>query len=132
MSFFEDTLLAVKSAAGTVCKKTGRVVDMSKLRLTAAEITKEIDSRYEALGRLVYDSRKAGTDIDGLIEECTRSIDALYTRLDEVNNRIARMKDKKYCETCGAIIDKNALFCSRCGSRINLHNENTSAAGETE
>ena len=123
MTFFEDALLAAKNAAGTVYEKTGRVVDISKLRLSAAEITKEIERRYEALGRLVYDSQKEGTDISGLIEECARSIDALYTRLDEVNSRIAKLKDKKYCGVCGAIIERNALYCSRCGSRVEVKPE---------
>ena len=136
MTFFEDALLAAKNAAGTVYEKTGRVVDISKLRLSAAEITKEIERRYEALGRLVYDSQKEGTDISGLIEECARSIDALYTRLDEVNGRIAKLKDKKYCSVCGAIIERNALYCSRCGSRVEVKPEaseqaQTAAPSET-
>lgn len=119
MSFFEDALLTAKNAAGVVCEKTGRAVDISKLRLSAAEITKEIERRYEALGRLVYDSNKAGTDIGGLMEECVRSIDALYNRLDDVNGRIAKLKDKKYCAACGAVLDRSAVYCARCGSRVN-------------
>lgn len=132
MSFFEDALLAAKSAAEVVCKKTSRAADITKLKLSAAEIAKEIDKRYEALGRLVYDSQKAGTDIAGLVEECSRSIDALYDRLNEVNNRIAALKDKKYCETCGAVIEKSALYCARCGCRIDPRAETSTAAGEAE
>lgn len=118
MSFFEDAVIGAKAVTVTVGEKASKFVDISKLRLSAAELSKEISRRYEALGRAIYDAKKADEDINGLVEECVSGIDTLYTRLDHVNMKIARIKEKKYCTSCGALIDEKALFCSRCGSRI--------------
>lgn len=118
MGKFEDAVINAKSVVTTVSKKAGKMVDVSKLRLSAAELNKEIDKRFEALGRVVYDSRKDGTDIDGLVAECEKSIDALYERLDAVNEKIAHIKEKRYCDGCGAVIDRASIYCSRCGRRV--------------
>ena len=118
MSLLDDILGSVREVTDNVVERTGKLVDVSKLKLTSAEISKEITRRYEALGRLIYDSSKEGTDIAGLTEECVKSIDALYNRLDDVNSRIAKLKDKRYCASCGAVLDRSALYCARCGSRV--------------
>lgn len=118
MSILDETFNSFRELTDTVIEKTGKLMDVSRLKLTSAEISKEITKRYEALGRVVYDSQKAGTDIDGLVKECVRSIDALYGRLDDVNARVANLRDKKYCGACGAVVEKNALYCTRCGGRV--------------
>ena len=118
MSFFEDAFIGAKEIGSAVSKKTGQLVDTAKLRMTAADINNEINKRYEALGKAVYEARKSGTDIDGIIGECVVSIDALNDRLDEVNDRLAGMKNRTCCTSCGASIDTQALYCSRCGAKI--------------
>jgi len=118
MSFFEDAIIGAKEIGSAVSKKTGQIVDTAKLRMSAAEINNEIAKRYEALGKAVYEAKKTGVSIDGIIDECIVSIDALNDRLDEVNDRIAGMKNKVSCTCCGAAMDPQALYCSRCGARI--------------
>lgn len=118
MGILEDVILGAKSAATTVGHKAGEIVDVSRLRLTAAEINKEIAKRYEALGRVVYDSRKDNTNIESLVSECVRSIDALYSRLDAVNARIAQLRNQRTCPTCNSVNDNSAVYCNRCGARI--------------
>ncbi len=43
-----------------VGKKTGELVDTSKLKLQAVDLNSDIKRNYEALGRAVYESRKQG------------------------------------------------------------------------
>ncbi len=139
MSIFEDAILGARDLGSAVSKKTGKLVDSAKLRVSAAEINNEIKKRYEALGKAVYRARKSGTSINGIIDECVAGIDALNDRLDEVNGRIAGMQNKVCCTSCGATMDPKALYCSRCGARIEprkrtVHNaqpEPESAAQET-
>ena len=118
MSLLDDILGSVREVTDNVVERTGKLVDVSKLKLTSAEISKEITRRYEALGRLVYDSRKSDTEISGLVDECVRSIDALYGRMDDVNSRVAKLRDKQYCATCGATVERGAIYCARCGCRV--------------
>ncbi|MDR1001899.1 MAG: hypothetical protein LBL82_01320 [Oscillospiraceae bacterium] len=118
MGIFEDVVLNAKTAANTVGKKAGEIIDISKLRLSAGEINGEIGKRYEALGRVVYDSKKDGTNIDALAAECVKSIDALYERLDIVNAKLAKLRHKYQCGSCGASNEIDSVYCNRCGKRL--------------
>lgn len=130
MGIFEDVVLGAKSAATTVGKKAGELVDISKLRFSASEINSEINKRFEAMGRVIYDSKKDGTNVDGLVTECVRSIDALYERLDDVNASLARLRRKNTCRSCGAINETEAVYCSRCGQRMQQSSEKQEGSEE--
>ncbi len=55
MSIFDDVVINAKSAAEAVGRKAGQLVDVSKLRIGAAEVNAELTKRYETLGQYVYD-----------------------------------------------------------------------------
>ena len=62
MGLFENIVSNAKQAANVVGKKTGELVDTSKLKLQAVDLNSDIKRNYEALGRAVYESRKQGID----------------------------------------------------------------------
>lgn len=123
MGVFEDVVLNARSAASNVGKKAERLVDISKLRVNAAELNGDISKKYEALGRLVYDSVKAGATPEGLVEEYVESIDVLYLKLDEVNEKIDVLSKKSVCPICGAKNAEGALFCSHCGTKLKYNEQ---------
>ena len=45
MGLFEDVVVNARSAANVVGKKAGQLVDISKLRLSAADVEREISAR---------------------------------------------------------------------------------------
>ena len=51
MGIFEDVLLNARSAVDTVGKRASKVIDMSKLTLSAADIKSKLSKKYEILGR---------------------------------------------------------------------------------
>ena len=53
MGLFEDVVVNAKEAVNAVGKKAGQMVDISKLRLSAADLNNEISKRFEALGRVI-------------------------------------------------------------------------------
>lgn len=120
-------MINAKSAATSVGKRAERLVDISKLRVNAAELNGDISKKYEALGRLVYDAVKAGTTPEGMVEEYVESIDVLYLKLDEVNEKIDVLSKKSACPVCGAKNAEGALFCSHCGTKLKY---NEPSAGE--
>ena len=118
MGVLEDVVINAKSAAETVGKEAGRLVDISKLRFGAAELQKEISRKYETLGRMVYDCRKSGNSVDLSFDEHVQAIDSLYQKLDEINEKINVLRKKTVCPKCGFNNDEKSLFCSRCGTKL--------------
>lgn len=118
MGVFEDVIMNARTAAETVGKEAGRLVDLSRLRLDAAEIQRDISKKYESLGRIVYDSCKSGSPADAGCGEYIVGIDDLYRKLDEVNEKIRVLRRKTDCPKCGFSNDEKATFCSRCGTKL--------------
>lgn len=95
MGLFEDVVINAKSAANVVGKKAGQLMDISKLKISAAELNNEINKKYEALGKAVYDAKKVDGDPSDLIAESIVAIDELGEQLAAINEQIeeASLKD---------------------------------------
>ncbi|HIS49863.1 MAG TPA: zinc ribbon domain-containing protein [Candidatus Gallacutalibacter pullistercoris] len=118
MGLFEDVVVNAKSAANVVGKKAGQLMDISKLRLSAADVNREIAKRLEALGRTVYDAQKSGYDPAELVAESVSCIDELYEQLDVINQELAMARNKLTCQACGALNPQESIYCSRCGAKL--------------
>ncbi|HIS69522.1 MAG TPA: zinc ribbon domain-containing protein [Candidatus Gallacutalibacter stercoravium] len=118
MGIFEDVVITARSAVNLVGKKAEQIVDVSKLRLTAADLNNEIAERYEALGKMVYRARKTGEGSDALVDGCVEVLDRLYEQLDEINDQLATAHNRIKCKACGYENLQDAVFCSKCGVKL--------------
>lgn len=118
MGLFEDVVINAKNAATAVGEKANQIMDISKLRINAADLNNEISKRFEALGRVAYDSKKTGASSDELIGECVAAIDELYEQLDAVNEQLAAKRSRIPCKKCGQENPVGAAYCSKCGQKL--------------
>lgn len=118
MGLLEDVVYNAKVAVNAVGQKAGQIVDISKLRLNAADLNNEISKRFESLGRIVYDAQKTENSSADLVEECVSTIDELYQQLDEINDQIARARNRVKCKSCGYENMQEAVYCNRCGAKL--------------
>ena len=119
MGLLEDVVINAKSAVNVVGKKAGQIVDISKLRISAAELNNEINKRFESLGRVVYDAKKTDNSAEELISECVTAIDDLYEQLDAVNEQISAIRNRTVCKVCGEENPQGASYCCKCGTKLN-------------
>ncbi len=118
MTTFEDILCKGKSAAESVGKKASDLVEITKLKMEAAETEKEIDSTLEGLGRLVYDGQKAGQDVSALTEECIAKIDELTAKAKALRGKIDEYNNVLRCPQCDAVNSDDSAYCKRCGTKL--------------
>ncbi len=118
MDIIDNVVNGTLNAANAVTKTSKSIIEISRLRLNAAELNGEINKRYEALGRLVYDAQMDSSDVSDMIKECVDNINDAYRRLDEVNEKIATTMKRRRCSSCSAVNSKDALYCNRCGKRM--------------
>ena len=130
MGLFEDVVVNARSAAGVVGKKAGQLVDISKLRISAADVNREIDHRMELLGRAVYESRKSGHDAEELITENVAYIDELYEQPDVITAELAAARGQVACPHCGKLNPVTSFYCSQCGTKLAKEEEAGEGAGE--
>lgn len=118
MGILEDLLLNARTAVDAVGKKAGKVIDVSKLTLAAADLKSEISRKCEILGRIIYEAKTTGKNYDKTIDELVEKIKELNSQLDSVNEVIANSKQKQKCPVCGTYNAKGAVFCNKCGEKL--------------
>ena len=118
MGMFEDAVLNMKAAIDTVGEKTGKLVDLSKLKINECEINNTISKELEKLGKLVYDFKELGVNNEDKIKDSLLSLSSLYDQLKAVDEQINEFKKKKICPNCKAANDMDMKFCGNCGCKM--------------
>lgn len=110
----EKLTTATKSAA----KKTNEIVEVTKLKAAISDELATVDKTLRSIGEAIYETYKTGEEGDASLEEKCTALDEAYERIEELNARIAELKNTKICPTCKKLMEKDAVFCSVCGERF--------------
>ena len=100
---FDDVVVNAKACASAVSQKASTVYDVSKHKITAAEIRGDINKKLRELGALTYKSEVHGTDNSQQIKLIVSEISDLKDNLNVVNEHIAVAKDQRRCPGCNAL-----------------------------
>ncbi|MFV0498198.1 MAG: hypothetical protein ACK5L0_08570 [Candidatus Fimivivens sp.] len=118
MSAFGSVMNVVRNAASVASKKTGSAVELSKLKLQIMQLRSQMQSTYERIGILTYEQQKTGTDNYDLVSVCIKEIDSLLVSINEINAKIASIRDGVKCPNCETANLIDVTYCKGCG--INL------------
>lgn len=130
MAFFNEFKEKFNKAAQSVTSKTKDSVEITRLSGESRGIANELATLYEQIGRCYVDSK--GSDLEALEPLCAR-VEELRDRLEELERQRMQLKNQNRCPACGAVMAKNARFCSNCGRRMPEpapEQESTPAAAE--
>lgn len=116
MAFFGELSKVIsdksKEAAGKVKDITGVLQLKSKL---SAEKDK-VNKAYIILGKAYYEMHEAAAE-ETFAEEF-KTIAAGLVRMAELEDEIAELEGTRTCAECGAKVERNAAFCSKCGAAM--------------
>ena len=112
MGFFND--LGKKTT-----ETTTKIAREAKLKMKITENKGKIKELYEKIGKKVYESHIREEDINKneYIKESCLKIDELSKETEEARKEILILNNKKICKKCFAEIEKDAMFCSKCGEK---------------
>lgn len=120
MEFFDNALDKAKEALDIACKKTNEVVNTQKQKFDIASLENKRGKDFERLGEIYYtlikDTDIEDTEIKTLVEEINRKNNKISELKEEVNSA----KYKRICPACGASISESAVFCSSCGTKLEI------------
>lgn len=117
MKLWDDVTKAASDAASKAAKKTSELTASAKLRYKLHTEQTRLSVIYEKIGRLYYDSIKSGIDNTAKIAELTAEVEAVNAEIARCTAKLAEMKRKRVCPACNAEIDKDSVFCPRCGTK---------------
>ena len=115
MAFFNDFKERVNKAAQSVSNKTKDSMEISRLSGEGRSINAELEGIYSQIGRTYVESK--GEAIESLNALCARAGE-LTARLEELEVLKLLLKNQNACPSCGAVMAKDARFCSNCGEKM--------------
>lgn len=112
MGFFND--LSKKTT-----ETTNKIAREAKLKMKINENKGIIKDLYETIGRKVYENyvREENIDIREFINDDCLKIDKLSNEIKEARKEVLELSNKKMCKKCFAEIEKNTMFCPKCGEK---------------
>ena len=116
----EDIFGKAKKVANAAGKKTGELVELSKLKLNAMQINTDIKALYQKLGGAVYSMKRASYENQELLDSLMEEIDDKREELKAVNDQIAALQKAKECPCCQTKNPKEAYYCQKCGSKLSV------------
>ncbi len=110
--FFAD----LKQKMNGAVKKSGELVELTKIKMAILDTKNAIKSNYEKLGEMAYLAAKgentSGSDAEDLVED----VDRLLEVLTQQEQKAAELSNKKICDHCGKACGEDMAFCPACGN----------------
>ena len=113
MGFFNELGKKTTEATNKITKET-------KLKLKINDNKNKISDFYEEIGKKVYEKhvREENINIKEELQEQCNKIDELSKEIEEARKEILLLNKKRQCPKCYAEIDKESVFCSKCGEKL--------------
>lgn len=118
MDFFNKITNIASDTYKKTSEKTSKLAKETKLRMKMNENKSKIDDIYEEIGKIVYQKHVREEDIsikEDLYSYC-EEIDKIAKKIEQYQDEILAMKQKKVCENCYTEIEINSKYCSNCGA----------------
>ncbi len=112
MGFFND--LGKKTT-----ETTSKIAREAKLKMKITENKGKIKDLYGEIGRKIYENHVREEDIDikeFIADDCSK-IDTLSKEIEDSRKEILVLNNKKMCKKCFAEIERDSMFCPKCGER---------------
>ena len=117
MSVLDNLTKRVSDTARAAAKKSGSVVELTRLNMNIGTEEEKIKKLYSEMGKLLYDDYLEGGQMnDELVQHCEK-IDAIHGIIEEMKAKILEIRNVKACVECGNELELEMAFCFKCGKK---------------
>ena len=117
MAFLENLGKKVGEAAQAAAKKSGELVEITKLNVNIGSEEDKIQKLYTQIGKTVFEKYSASGDADENVVENCEAIKVHEHNIKALKEKILEVKNVKTCTHCGAEMERTQVFCSKCGTK---------------
>ncbi len=109
-------------------EKADKIARETKLRMKMNENKAKIENLYNEIGEAVYRKHiaRAKENFDEEIKNACEEIDRISKEIEQQNNELLNIKDRKQCPNCHEKIEKEAKYCPNCGMKQTAEMKDTS------
>jgi predicted amidophosphoribosyltransferase len=120
MSIFDNLGKKIGETAQAAQKKANETIEITKLNKSISNEEDKIQKIFTELGRKLYGLYIQGQDVGDNFESECEEISVYEDNIKELKNKIRELKNIRICPNCGAEIEEGILFCSKCGTKLEI------------
>lgn len=105
----------ITKTAQTAVKKSGEMVEITKIHLAITEAEASFDKTLRELGEAVYEAYKNDAPPSVSLDEKCKEADDKAEVLESLRQKLNAAKNLKMCPACKNSTDSSASFCPDCG-----------------
>ncbi len=106
----------LKNVAKDVGKKSGKLVEGTKITAKIASEESKLKKLYADLGEMMHEDYQAGETFDEKYDVLFSDINMVMKTIKDLRQEAADVKGVRTCTNCHAQIKQEAKFCTNCGS----------------
>lgn len=117
MSVLDNITKKVTDTARAAAKKSGSVVEVTRLNININAEEEKIRKIYSEMGKQLYEDYNEGKIVgEKLLEHCLK-IDEIIGGIADMRDKILELKNIKACPNCGMELDIEMEYCYKCGRK---------------
>ncbi len=116
MTYFEKIGNTISAKSREIARKAKVISETSSLNNIIKTEQHKIDTNYKMMGKLYFEKYAETPDT-----EFSESIDLIklsQQKISETQDQITKIKNAHCCPNCGAAFKIDAIFCSKCGTKV--------------
>lgn len=118
MNLWDDISKKVSRGTKVVTKKSGELLEVTKIKMDVASERDKIGELYEEIGKMMYrDYKSGGLKHREAAEKC-QLIDEHNYRIKKLNRKIVQIKGGSLCKKCGEVVEADQRYCHSCGREL--------------
>lgn len=131
MSIFQSFGKKVGGMAQNVAKKSGDMVEVTKININISSEEDNIATLYTKIGKYCYERFEKNGESDKVINELCRKIKSHNNTIETLNEKINEIKNIVKCKECENELSRDSSFCGKCGAKIEIKQIQTDVLQES-
>ena len=114
MAFFDELGKVISDKSKEAANRVKDITGVLQLKSKLSAEKDKINKAYITLGKAYYDRHEG--ELEEKFADEFHTIQAGLVKIASLEDEIAELEGTRVCAECGAKVEKNAAFCSRCGA----------------
>ncbi|MGI6778298.1 MAG: hypothetical protein ACOX7R_09895 [Acetivibrionales bacterium] len=123
MSILDNIGKKVTETAKTAAKRSGDIVEVTRLNMNIAAEEDKIKRVYNDIGKAVYKDYLLGKEVCESAREFCEKINGMEKSIEQMKEKILELRNIKVCPECGMELQIEMAFCHRCGVKQEVEDQ---------
>ncbi|MEG2297430.1 MAG: zinc ribbon domain-containing protein [Clostridium sp.] len=121
MAFLDDLGKTITDMGKDAAQKAKEVAEVLQLKAQVSAEKAKVRDFYAVIGQLYFKNHRAEAE-DQFADICV-GIRNTLTNISDLEERIGKLEGSKICPSCGTVVNRDAAFCSKCGTAMSMPEE---------